>query len=141
MVVQITNVLSIQEVECPIQRRRSTHHGREYGGGIRVESLTMVGLTALATLVKGWSDFKKYSFKMDMCRFTYTTYEKTLIELRNHAQTGVDEHQMNSFLIKMQTIDDTVTDITPPTRESYIRDYTKKFRHNAIKAKAHACES
>lgn len=37
MVVQITNVLSIQEVECPIQRRRSTHHGREYGGGIRVE--------------------------------------------------------------------------------------------------------
>jgi len=87
------------------------------------------------------SDFKKYSFKMDMCRFAYTTYEKTLIELRNHAQTGVDEYQMNSFLIKMQTIDDTVTDITPPTRESYIRDYTKKFRHNAIKAETHSCES
>jgi len=101
----------------------------------------MVGLTALATLVKGWSDFKKYSFKMDMCRFAYTTYEKTLSELRNHAQTGMDESQMNGFLIKMQTIDDTVTDIAPPTRESYIRDYTKKFRHNVIKAEAHLCES
>ena len=109
-------------------------------GSVWKESLTMVGLTALATLVKGWSDFKKYSFKMDMCRFAYTTYEKTLIELRNHAQAGVDEHQMNSFLIKMQTIDDTVTDITPPTRESYIRDYTKKFRHNTIKAEARSCE-
>jgi len=43
---------------------------------------------------------------MDMCWFAYTTYKKTLIELRNHAQAGVDEHQMNSFLIKMQTMDD-----------------------------------
>ena len=102
-------------------------------GSVRKESLAMVGLTALATLVKGWSDFKKYSFKMDMCRFAYTTYEKTLIELRNHAQAGVDEHQMNSFLIKMQTVDDTVTDITPPTHESYSRDYTKKFHHDTIK--------
>jgi len=100
----------------------------------------MVGLTALATLVKGWSDFKKYSFKMDMCRFAYTTYEKTLIELRNHAHAGVDEHQMNSVLIKMQTMDDTITDITPPTHESYSRDYTKKFRHNTIKAEARSCE-
>ena len=142
MVVQITNVLSIQEVECPIQRSRSTHHGREYGGGIRVERKSgHGGIDSFATLVKGWSDFKKYSFKMDMCRFVYTTYEKTLIELRNHAQAGVDEHQMNSFLIKMQTIDDTVTDISPPTHESYIRDYAKKFRHNAIKAEAHSCES
>jgi len=104
-------------------------------GSVWKESLAMVGLTALATLVKGWSDFKKYSFKMDMCRFAYTIYEKTLIELRNHAQTGVDEYQMNSFLIKMQTIDDTVTDITPPTRESYVGDYTKTFRHKTIKQK------
>ena len=110
-------------------------------GSVWKESLVMVGLTALATLVKGWSDFKKYSFKMDMCRFAYTTYEKTLSELRNHAQTGVDEYQMNGFLIKMQTIDDTVTDITPPTCESYIRNYTVKFHHNAIKAEAHSCES
>jgi len=66
-------------------------------GSVWKESLAMVGLTALATLVKGWSDFKKYFFKMDMCRFAYTTCEKTLIELRNHAHVGVDEHQMNSF--------------------------------------------
>jgi len=63
-----------------------------------------------------------------------------LIELRNHAQAGVDEHQMNSFLIKMQTIDDTIRDITPPTHESYRRDYTKKFHHNTIKAEARSCE-
>ena len=35
-----------------------------------------VGLTAIATLVKGWNDFKKYTFKMDMSKFAYTSYER-----------------------------------------------------------------
>jgi len=33
----------------------------------------------------------------------------------------------------MQTMDDTITDITPPTHETYSRGYTKKFHHNTIK--------
>ena len=37
MVVQITNVLSIQEVECSVQRSSPTHYGREHGGGISVK--------------------------------------------------------------------------------------------------------
>ena len=36
-----------------------------------------------------------------MCKFAYTTYEKTLIELGNYARVGIDE--LNGFLIKMQT--------------------------------------
>jgi len=46
----------------------------------------------------------------------------------------MDEYQMNGFLIKMQ-VDDTITDITPPTHGSYSRDYTKKFYRNTIKEK------
>ena len=46
-------------------------------GSVWKESFAMVGLTAAAALVKGWSDFKKYSHKMAMSRFAYTTYEKT----------------------------------------------------------------
>ena len=64
----------------------------------------MVALTAAAAFVKGWSDFKKYSHKMDMCRFAYTTYEKTLIELRKDARAH--EFDINPFLIKMQTLDE-----------------------------------
>ena len=58
-------------------------------GTVWEESYVVVGLTAVATFIKGWSDFKKYSLKMDMCRFAYTTYEKTLIELKNFARGGV----------------------------------------------------
>ena len=53
-------------------------------GAVRENSLIAVGLTALGTVVKGWNDFKKFSFKVDMCRFAYTTYEKTLIELKTY---------------------------------------------------------
>ena len=49
------------------------------------DSFVVVGMTSFATLLKGWNDFKKHSFKMDMCKFAYTTYKKTLIELRNYA--------------------------------------------------------
>ena len=75
------------------------------------DGYAVVGLTAFATLLKGWNDFKKYSFKMDMSKFAYTTYEKTLTELRNYALVEVEE--LDGFLTKMQTLDDVVTDFTP----------------------------
>lgn len=53
-------------------------------GAVRKNSYVMVGLTALGTIVKGWNDFKIFSFKVDMCRFAYTTYEKTLMELKTN---------------------------------------------------------
>ena len=46
-------------------------------GSVWKESFATVGLRAATTLVKGWSDFKKYSHKMALSRFAYRTYEKT----------------------------------------------------------------
>ena len=54
-------------------------------GAVWEDSLIMIGLTAFGTVVKGWSEFKNFSTKMDMCRFAYTTHEKTLIELKSYA--------------------------------------------------------
>lgn len=65
-------------------------------GTVWEQSFVVVGLTAFATLVKGWNDVEKYCFKMDMCRFTYTTYEKTMIELRNFVRGGIEDFQLNS---------------------------------------------
>ena len=44
-------------------------------GAVWEQSYAVVGLTAFATFIKGWCDFKKYYLKMDMSRFAYTTYE------------------------------------------------------------------
>ena len=53
-------------------------------GSVLENSLLIACLTAAATVIKGWNDFKKFPFKIDMCRFAYTTYDKTLIELRTY---------------------------------------------------------
>ena len=49
-------------------------------GAVWENSFALVALTAFGTVVKGWNDFKKFSFNVDMCRFTYTTYEKNLMD-------------------------------------------------------------
>ena len=82
-------------------------------GAVWENSFAVVALTAFGTVVKGWNDFKKFSFKVDMCRFTYTSYEKTLIELRTYVRV-LPVEEFDGFLIKMQTLDDTITDFTLP---------------------------
>ena len=69
---------------------------------------------------------------MDMCKFAYTTYEKTLIELRNYVRAGMDDASMSSFLTKMQTLDDTITDFTPSTDDRVVKSYDKRFSHESL---------
>ena len=99
-------------------------------GSVWKQDYAVVGVTAFATLVRGWNDFKKYAFKMDMCKFAYTTYEKSLSELRNYALGGIDDWA--EFLTKMQTLDDIITDFTPPTDDQYEQHYKSKFRHDPL---------
>ena len=53
-------------------------------GSVLENSLLIACLTAAGTVIKGWNDFKKFSFKIDMSRFAYNTYDKTLIKLRTY---------------------------------------------------------
>ena len=93
-------------------------------GSVWHESFVMVALRAAAAFVKGWSDFKKYSHKMDMCRFAYITYEKTLMERKNYVRAH--EFDINTFLIKMKTLDELVTDFDF-LFERYKQLYYNKF--------------
>ena len=67
---------------------------------------------------------------MNMCHFAYTTYEKTLLELKNFARGGLED--MSHFLVKMQTLDGIITDFTPPTYDTFITLYSTKFVHEAF---------
>ena len=94
------------------QRGRHLHHSR-------------------GMIVKGWNDFKKFSLKMDMCRFAYTSYAKTLSELRTRVR-GSPLKEFVAFLVKIQTIDDTVTDFTPTLPDRYHISYKLKFCYKPI---------
>ena len=105
-------------------------------GAVWEDSLVMIGLTAFGTVVKGWNEFKNFCTKMDMCRFAYTTYEKTLIESRTYVR-GLPLEEFDGFLIRMQTMDDMVTDLTPPTSDRVIKQYDRKFHHCPVRPIEH----
>ena len=99
-------------------------------GSIFENTIVVSCLAACGSVIKGWNDFKKFSIKVDMCQFAYTTYAKTLTELRNHVR-GIPFEE-DSFLIKMQTFDDTITDFSPPISDECMQKYHCRFRYVAV---------
>ena len=95
-------------------------------GPVLKNSWVVAGLAAVSTLVKGWIDFRNWGTLVQLSRFAYTTYAKTLIELRTWARSG-DDGDPAAFLVKMQTLDDMVTDFVPPLTDTYRRVYEARY--------------
>ena len=38
--------------------------------------------------------------------------------------------ELEGFLIKIQTLDDTITDFTPPVSDKCVQDYEQRFRYD-----------
>lgn len=74
-------------------------------------------LAAVGMFIKGWNDFKRYSIKMDMSKFAYSTHAKALSELRA-LQSATDE-----FLLKQQILEEVIIDFAPPIPDHILRKY------------------
>ena len=107
-------------------------------GSVLENSLLIACLTAAGTVMKGWNDFKKVLFKIDICRFAHTTYDKTLIELRTYMR-GLPMEEFEGFLIKMQTLDDTITDFTPPVSDKWVQGYEQRFHYDHVDKSESTC--
>ena len=102
-----------------------------------LENSTLVAcLAAVGTVVKGWNDFKKYRFKVDMSRFAFTTYAKALFELKTYVR-GLPFEGLEGFLIKMQTLDDTIINFTPPLPKGCVQDYHRQFVYQPVEAQCY----
>jgi len=102
-----------------------------------LENSTLVAcLDAVDTVVKGWNDFKKYRFKVDMSRFAFTTYAKALTELKTYVR-GLPFEGLEGFLIKMQALDDTIIDFTPPLPKRCVQDYHRHFVYQPVEAQCY----
>ena len=100
-------------------------------GPVLKNTWVVAGLAAVGTLVKGWIEFRQWGTLVQMSRFAYTTYAKTLIELRTWARGG-GEGDPTAFLIKMQTLDDMVTDFVPPLTETYRKAYEAQYVYRPL---------
>ena len=108
-------------------------------GPILQNSTLVACLAAVGTVVKGWTDFKKYSFKVTMSQFAFTTYAKALTELKTYVW-GLPLEGPEGFLIKMQTLDDTIVDFTPPLPKRCVQDYHRHFVYQPVEAQCYLDE-
>ena len=66
-----------------------------------------------------------------MCRFACTTYDKKLFELRTYVR-GLLVEEVDVFLIKMDTLGDTITDLTPPVSDTNVHEYERRLPCNHV---------
>ena len=92
-------------------------------GPVLQNAILTATLTATGMFIKGWNDFKKYSIKMDMSKFAYSTHAKAITELR----TFTDGSPMDSFLLKQQTLEEVIIDFAPPISPHILKKYKYTF--------------
>ena len=71
-----------------------------------------------------------------MSRFAFTTYAKALTELKTYVR-GVPLEDLEGFLIKMQTLDDTIVDFTPPLPKRCVQEYHGHFIYQPVEAQCY----
>ena len=86
-------------------------------GSIFENTILVRCLAASGSVINGWNDFKTFPIRADMGQFAYTMCAKTLTESR-----GIPFEE-DSFLIKMQTFDDTITDFSSPVSDKCTQKY------------------
>ena len=67
-------------------------------GGITLNPVLLSGLTTAGILLKSYHEFKNIKGKTDLLKFTVTSYEKVLTNLRE-AMRGGNGIMSNSFMI------------------------------------------
>ena len=93
-------------------------------GSVYKESVVVVTLASLGTVLKGVSDFKKFPLKCDMCKFAYSSNAKVLMELRACAQ-GLPFDV--TFLTRMEVLEEIIVDFTPPLEANLLKRYDSMF--------------
>ena len=75
-------------------------------------------------IMAGIGKNKNYKKKIELSRIAYTTYEKTLVELR--AALRGDEFNKDEFVDRMKLIDEMIIDQSP-IADRFSSRYAKKY--------------
>ena len=93
-------------------------------GGITLNPIVLGVINGAGIIVAGIGKNKNYKKKIELSRIAYTTYEKTLVELRS-ALKG-DEWDKQEFIDRMKLIDEMIIDQTPLS-DRFAKKYKKNF--------------
>ena len=93
-------------------------------GGITLNPVILGVINGAGVIVAGIGKNKNYKKKIELSKIAYTTYEKTLVELR--AALRGDEFNKDDFIDRMKLIDEIIIDQSP-IADRFASRYAKKF--------------
>ena len=81
-------------------------------------------ISGLGLVLKTANEMKNLKSKIEMAKFAFTTYEKTLADLRSAMREGTFDKE--KFFIEMKTIDEIVIDLGLDL-EKFEKEWKEKF--------------
>ena len=93
-------------------------------GGLTANPAVIGSITGAGSALKTFFETKDFKKKIEMARFSYTTYDKVLVRLRTSLRGGT--FSKHGFLKEMTVLDETVVDFAPLVTR-FEKQYAKKF--------------
>ena len=99
-------------------------------GGLTSNPAILGSISGAGLVLKTLSDTKNYKRKIEMSKFAYTSYDKTLVSLRTSLRGGT--FIKDDFLKEMTVLDETIVDFAPLVTR-FEKQYAKKFLSHPAK--------
>ena len=93
-------------------------------GSVTLNPIIFSTISGSGLLLKSFAELKNYPRKIEMCKFAYTTYQKTLVELRSYLRGSHFDHEL--FVNNMKLIDERIIDMCPIVVK-FEKQYVEKF--------------
>ena len=93
-------------------------------GGLTANPAILGRMSGAGLVLKTFSETNDYKKKIEMARFAYTSYDKTLVSLRTSLRVGT--FNRDDFLKEMTVLDETIVDFAPLVTR-FEKQYAKKF--------------
>ena len=97
-------------------------------GGVTLNPIELGTNTTAGILLKSYHEFKNIKCKTDLLKFSLTSYEKVLTNLREANERG--DFDYKEFIYDMKIVDKEILDLSPPSYK-FEKKYAKKFLSHA----------
>ena len=91
---------------------------------IATECISLVAISTVALLVKGYMEHQNLDIKIQSCTYAYQSYQHLLIMIKNVMRSGFFDKE--SLILSMANIDNYVTDNTPVV-DKFFKKYDEKY--------------
>ena len=93
-------------------------------GAVTANPIILGSIAGPGILMQAYHTKTDMSNKVNQCKFAYTSYQKTLTEIRTYLRGASYDEAV--FISNMKVIDDTVIDMCPPVINLYEK-YNEKY--------------